>query len=67
MFNKAKSKRVKTVILQNIIALTVFYFDIFKNGIYSCHGKAEFSAAITLVLNKKTFSINNPVGKGCAA
>ncbi len=28
--------------------ITVFYLNIFLNAIYSCDGKAEFSAAISL-------------------
>ncbi len=33
--------------MSNIITIkiTIFYFNIFKNGIYSCDGNAEFSVA----------------------
>ncbi len=45
-----------TVILWNII--TVFYSSIFSNIIYSCDGKAEFSAAVTAVFSI-TWSFRN--------
>ncbi len=54
---------VKTVILWNIITIlqskwTVFYFNIFLNVIYSCHGKAKSLLAITSVFNV-TWSFRN--------
>ncbi len=36
---------VKTVLLLQF-QITVFYFNIFKNIMYSCNGKAEFSASL---------------------
>ncbi len=44
---------LKTVILWNVVTveITVFYFNIFLNVIYSCDGKAEFSAVITPVFS----------------
>ncbi len=31
--------------------MTVFYFNIFENVIYSCDGKAEFSEVITPIFS----------------
>ncbi len=39
--------------------ISVFYFNIFENIIYSCVGKAEFSAAITSAFSV-TWSFRNP-------
>ncbi len=46
-------KHSKTAICSILLQfkITDFYFNIFQNVIYSCDGKAEFSAAITPVFS----------------
>ncbi len=50
--NTVKSHIVKyCAIYENCFFYYYYYFNIFLNVIYSCDGKAEFSAAITLVFS----------------
>jgi len=60
MLTKAAYIRYKYSNIVKILHIkTVFYFNIFKNVNYFCESKADFSAAITPVLNVNRSSQSN--------